>query len=150
MKYTVVALCLSLLFILSPNSGLKAQDPLPPKSASEIQHALKKLQILGSVLYIAAHPDDENTRLIAYYANGRGYRTAYLSLTRGDGGQNLLGNEKGFALGILRTQELLQARRTDGGEQMFSRAIDFGYSKTEVAVIAIILLRITWQKKPLN
>lgn len=130
MNYTVVALCLCLLFILSPNQGLKAQDPLPPKSASEIQHALKKLQILGSVLYIAAHPDDENTRLIAYYAKGKGYRTAYLSLTRGDGGQNLLGNEKGFALGILRTQELLQARRTDGGEQMFSRAYDFGYSKT--------------------
>ncbi|MEM6803952.1 MAG: PIG-L family deacetylase [Bacteroidota bacterium] len=123
----LLGLCLSFLY---PIKNLRAQDPIPPKSASEIQHALKKIQVLGSVLYIAAHPDDENTRMIAYYAKGKGYRTAYLSLTRGDGGQNLLGNEKGFALGILRTQELLQARRTDGGEQMFSRAYDFGYSKT--------------------
>lgn len=130
MRYTVAALglCFILTFFKVPE--VHAQDPLPPKSAAEIQHALKKIQILGSVLYIAAHPDDENTRLIAYYAKGKGYRTAYLSLTRGDGGQNLLGNEKGFALGMLRTQELLAARRTDGGEQMFSRAYDFGYSKT--------------------
>jgi LmbE family N-acetylglucosaminyl deacetylase len=91
---------------------------------------LRKLNVLGSVLYIAAHPDDENTRLITYLTNEKLYRTAYLSLTRGDGGQNLIGNEQAELLGVLRTQELLAARRIDGGEQYFTRAIDFGYSKT--------------------
>ena len=114
-----------------------SQAPLPPKSAAEIQHDLGKLRVLGSVLYIAAHPDDENTRLITYLAKGKGYRTAYLALTRGDGGQNLIGNEKGTSLGILRTQELLAARRIDGGEQMFSRAYDFGYSKTPEETLKI-------------
>lgn len=85
---------------------------------------------LGSVLYIAAHPDDENTRFLAWSARGRGYRTGYLSLTRGGGGQNLIGEEKGVQLGVIRTQELLQARRRDGAVQFFSRANDFGYSKT--------------------
>jgi len=85
---------------------------------------------LGSVLYVAAHPDDENTRLIAYLSKDRLYRTGYLSLTRGDGGQNLIGDEQGIDLGLIRTQELLAARRVDGGEQFFSRAFDFGYSKT--------------------
>ena len=84
---------------------------------------------MGSVLYVAAHPDDENTLLIAYLARGRNYRTAYLSLTRGDGGQNVLGPEFGEELGVARTQELLAARRLDGGRQFFSRAIDFGFSK---------------------
>ena len=84
---------------------------------------------MGSVLYIAAHPDDENTLLIAYLARGRNYRTAYLSLTRGDGGQNVLGPEFGEELGVARTQELLAARRLDGGRQFFTRAIDFGFSK---------------------
>ncbi|MEO1450893.1 MAG: PIG-L family deacetylase, partial [Bacteroidota bacterium] len=111
------------------NVSLLAQAPMPAKSAAEIQHALKKLQTVGSVLYLAAHPDDENQRIIAYYAKGKGYRTAYLALTRGDGGQNLIGGEIGPHLGMLRTQELLAARRIDGGEQMFSRAYDFGYSK---------------------
>jgi len=100
------------------------------KSSSEIKLALKKLNTLGSVLYIAAHPDDENTRLIAYMANERLLRTAYLSLTRGDGGQNLIGTEKGPLMGVVRTQELLAARKIDGGEQFFTRAVDFGYSKT--------------------
>jgi LmbE family N-acetylglucosaminyl deacetylase len=99
-------------------------------SSSEIKLALKKLNTLGSVLYIAAHPDDENTRLIAYMANERLVRTAYLSLTRGDGGQNLIGTEKGPLMGVVRTQELLAARKIDGGEQFFTRAVDFGYSKT--------------------
>ncbi|HEV8112369.1 MAG TPA: PIG-L family deacetylase [Planctomycetota bacterium] len=90
---------------------------------------MHELEVLGSVLYVAAHPDDENTRLIAYLSNGKQVRTAYLSLTRGDGGQNLIGPELGDALGILRTQELLEARRIDGGEQFFTRAVDFGYSK---------------------
>ena len=84
---------------------------------------------MGSVLYVAAHPDDENTQLIAYLARGRDYRTAYLSLTRGDGGQNVLGPDFGEKLGVARTQELLAARRLDGGRQFFSRAIDFGFSK---------------------
>jgi len=99
-------------------------------NSSEIQIALNKLKVLGSVLYIAAHPDDENTSLLAYLSKGKLYETAYLSLTRGDGGQNLMGSEKGDLLGVVRTQELLSARDIDGGKQFFSRAIDFGYSKT--------------------
>ncbi|MFN3874793.1 MAG: PIG-L family deacetylase, partial [Flavobacteriales bacterium] len=91
---------------------------------------MQKLNVLGSALYIAAHPDDENTRLIAWLANGKKVRTGYLSLTRGEGGQNLIGPELGDALGIIRTQELLEARRIDGGEQFFTRAVDFGYSKS--------------------
>ena len=79
---------------------------------------------------VAAHPDDENTALIAYFSRGRKLRTAYLSLTRGEGGQNLIGSEQGDALGVIRTQELLAARRIDGGEQFFTRAIDFGFTKT--------------------
>ncbi len=98
--------------------------------AAEILHRMQKLEVVGSVLYLAAHPDDENTRLIAWLCNGRKVRTAYLSLTRGDGGQDLIGPELGDALGVLRTQELLQARRIDGGEQFFTRAVDFGYSKS--------------------
>jgi len=94
-----------------------------------MQMQIKKLNVVGSVLYIAAHPDDENTRLIAYLANEALVQTAYLSLTRGDGGQNLIGSELNEALGVIRTQELLQARRTDGGKQFFSRAVDFGFSK---------------------
>ena len=92
--------------------------------------ALRKLNVLGSILYVAAHPDDENTRLITYFSKDKLYRTGYLSLTRGDGGQNLIGDEQGVELGLIRTQELLAARRIDGGEQFFSRAFDFGYSKT--------------------
>lgn len=100
-----------------------------PHSASQVLQDIRKLNVLGSVLYIAAHPDDENTRLITYLANEKLYRTGYLSLTRGDGGQNLIGDEQGVELGLIRTQELLAARRIDGGEQFFSRAYDFGYSK---------------------
>ncbi len=99
-------------------------------TSADIYLGLKKLNVLGSVLYIAAHPDDENTRLITYFSKERLYRTGYLSLTRGDGGQNLIGNEQGIELGLIRTQELLSARRIDGGEQFFTRAFDFGYSKT--------------------
>ncbi len=122
---------------------------MPARSAAELQHQLKRLRVLGSVLYVAAHPDDENQRLITTFANGYGYRTAYLSLTRGDGGQNLIGDEKGELLGMLRTQELLQARRIDGGEQTFSRAYDFGYSKTPEETLEIwdeekVLADVVW------
>ncbi len=91
---------------------------------------LDKLNVTGSVLMIAAHPDDENTALLAYFARGRKMRTGYLSLTRGEGGQNLIGSQQGDALGVIRTQELLAARRIDGAEQFFTRAIDFGFTKT--------------------
>ena len=97
---------------------------------SAILQDLQHFREMGSVLYVAAHPDDENTQLITYLARGRDYRTAYLSLTRGDGGQNVLGPEFGEKLGVIRTQELLAARRFDGGRQFFTRAIDFGFSKT--------------------
>lgn len=102
-----------------------------PKSwtSAEIYQGIEKLNVLGSVLYVAAHPDDENTRLIAYLSKDRLYRTGYLALTRGDGGQNLIGDEQGIELGLIRTQELLAARRVDGGEQFFTRAFDFGFSK---------------------
>ena len=105
--------------------------------SSEIYHNIKKLNFLGSVLYIAAHPDDENTRLISYFSNEKNARTAYLSLTRGDGGQNLIGPELREQLGIIRTQELLAARRIDGGKQFFTRANDFGYSKTPAETLEI-------------
>ncbi len=99
-------------------------------NSSRILLEIEKLNNTASVLYIAAHPDDENTRLITYLANEQRVRTGYLSLTRGDGGQNLIGEEQGAYLGVIRTQELLAARRLDGGEQYFTRAVDFGYSKT--------------------
>ncbi|HLW77533.1 MAG TPA: PIG-L family deacetylase [Bryobacteraceae bacterium] len=96
----------------------------------ELHERLAQLATTGSVMMIGAHPDDENTALLAYFSRGRHMRTAYLSLTRGEGGQNLLGSEQGDELGIIRTQELLAARRIDGGEQFFTRAIDFGFTKT--------------------
>lgn len=99
-------------------------------TSGDIYLGLRKLNVLGSVLYIAAHPDDENTRLLTFLANDRLYRTGYLSLTRGDGGQNLIGDDQGIDLGLIRTQELLSARRIDGAEQYFTRAFDFGFSKT--------------------
>lgn len=101
-----------------------------PASAGEMWRSLEKLRVLGSVLYVAAHPDDENTALLAYLARGRHLRTAYLSLTRGDGGQNLIGPEQAPLLGVIRTHELLAARAIDGAEQFFTRAVDFGYSKS--------------------
>lgn len=109
-------------------NGLMAQKP-EALNPSEIHHAIEKLNFLGTALYVAAHPDDENTRLIAYLDNEVMARTAYLSLTRGDGGQNLIGAEIRELLGVIRTQELMMARSVDGGEQIFSRANDFGYSK---------------------
>ena len=119
---------LAALFFLLSAVTILAQQPKKPNS-SEIYEAVQKLNVLGSVLYLAAHPDDENTRLISYMSNHVKARTGYLSMTRGDGGQNLIGPEIRELLGVMRTQELLAARRIDGGEQIFTRANDFGYSK---------------------
>lgn len=127
------------LFLLFQNICFGQQHTL--RSSGEIYHAIKKLNFLGSVLYLAAHPDDENTKLIAHYANHVHARTAYLSLTRGDGGQNLIGPELLELLGVIRTQELLKARQTDGGIQYFTRANDFGFSKTPEETFQI------WNKK---
>src|SRR5438445_7907452 len=115
----------------------------------EIQLALENLNVLGRVLYIAAHSDDGNTNLMSFWANGSLYDSAYLSLTRGDGGQNLLGPELGERLGVIRTEELLDARRIDHGRQFFTRAIDFGFSKTADETLRIwdhdkILSDVVW------
>ncbi|MEQ8425064.1 MAG: PIG-L family deacetylase, partial [Cyclobacteriaceae bacterium] len=117
-------------FLLLVAASLHAQVRTQPDGA-EIKLKLKKLNFLGTVLYVAAHPDDENTRAIAYMANDRLATTGYLSMTRGDGGQNLIGPEIRDQLGLIRTQELLAARRIDGGYQFFTRANDFGYSKND-------------------
>src|SRR6202012_3042739 len=117
---------LTLFFVFMARVSHCAAEIPPPAS---ILQDLKSFGNLGSVLYVAAHPDDENTQLITYLARGRGYRTAYLSLTRGDGGQNVIGPEFFEELGVIRTQELLAARRLDGGRQFFTRAIDFGFSE---------------------
>ena len=117
-----------LLLFLAFSITVSAQQPTKP-NAVEIYHQIEKLNFLGSVLYIAAHPDDENNRLISYLSNQKNARTGYLSLTRGDGGQNLIGPELRELLGVIRTQELIEARKIDGGEQFFSRANDFGFSK---------------------
>lgn len=110
--------------------GFKNFSQAPNKlSSNEIYEQIQKLNFFGKVLYVAAHPDDENTRLISYFSNYYHAETAYLSLTRGDGGQNLIGNELREKLGAIRTQELLAARQIDGGKQFFTRANDFGYSK---------------------
>ena len=110
------------------STTILAQKP-PKLNSNQIYEKIQKLNFLGTALYIAAHPDDENTRLISYLANNVKARTGYLSLTRGDGGQNLIGSEIRELLGVIRTQELLAARNIDGGEQFFTRANDFGYSK---------------------
>ena len=104
-------------------------------SSSNISSMLEKLDVFGKVLYVAAHPDDENTRLIAYLANEKKYETAYLSATRGGGGQNFLGTHLKDNLGLIRTQELLEARKIDGGQQFFTSAVDFGYSKEPVETL---------------
>jgi len=129
----------SVILLLSSVS-LSAQRPARITSA-QIHQGIKKLNMLGTALYLAAHPDDENTRMIAYLANEKKARTAYLSLTRGDGGQNLISPDIRELLGVIRTQELLGARRIDGGQQFFSRANDFGYSKNPEETLKI------WEKK---
>src|SRR5579862_582573 len=126
-RFTFGAVCLlSLLPMLQ-----RAETP------AAILQDLRSFNNMGSVLYVAAHPDDENTSLIAYLARGRNYRTAYLSLTRGDGGQNVLGPQFDEKLGVARTQELLAARRLDGGRQFFTRAMDFGFSKDYKETLSI-------------
>lgn len=136
------------LFFLFLSTFATAQEPYKPTS-SEIFQQIKSLNFLGNVLYIAAHPDDENTSLITYFSKKINAKTTYLSLTRGDGGQNLIGSELSEKLGIIRTQELLNARKIDGGNQMFSRAIDFGFSKTPEETLEIwdkdkILSDVVW------
>jgi LmbE family N-acetylglucosaminyl deacetylase len=138
----------SLLALLGFAFLANAQSP-KAMDAAELKLAVKKLSVLGSALYVAAHPDDENTALLAYLSKGRLVRTAYLAVTRGEGGQNLIGSEQGDELGVIRTQELLAARRVDGAEQYFTRAIDFGFSKTSEETMQIwghdkILSDIVW------
>ena len=123
-KFVTLILLVQLIF------SFESFSQKPKKfNSSEIQLQLQKLKVLGNVLYVAAHPDDENTRLITYFANEKKVNAAYFSFTRGDGGQNLIGPEISEELGLIRTQELLAARRIDNGKQFFSRAVDFGYSK---------------------
>ena len=142
MKVILVCFCLLLV-----RPGF-TQSPVPVTSA-ELYLQIKKLKVLGAVLYVAAHPDDENTRLLAYLSKERLYRTGYLSITRGDGGQNLIGDEQGIDLGLIRTQELLAARRIDGAEQFFTRGYDFGFSKSTAEAFEIwnkekILSDVVW------
>jgi len=140
--------CILLLGALALSAPAQAQRIEMP-NAAEIQLGLEKLNVVGSVLYIAAHPDDENTAALAYFSKGQKLRTAYLSLTRGDGGQNLIGSERGAEIGIIRTQELMAARGVDRAEQYFTRAIDFGYSKTPEETLAFwgkeaVLADVVW------
>lgn len=124
--------------VLGWAAGASTPAQIPPRpDAAAIQLALKKLRVLANVLYVGAHPDDENTELIAALAGGRLADAAYLSMTRGDGGQNLIGPELGELLGIIRSQELLAARRIDGGRQYFTRAVDFGFSKSPEETLRI-------------
>src|SRR5579872_636955 len=123
--FLILLAAILLLITFAPVQGQRDLS-----GASEIALQLEKLNVLGSVLMIAAHPDDENNSLLAYLARGRKFRTAYLSATRGEGGQNLIGSEQGDLLGVIRTEELVAARHIDGAEQLFTRAIDFGFSKT--------------------
>jgi LmbE family N-acetylglucosaminyl deacetylase len=139
----------TLLLWLLVASCLAANAQPAANSSADILLQLKKLNVLGSVLYIAAHPDDENNGLLPYLAKEKLYRTGYLSLTRGDGGQNLIGSEQGIELGLIRTQELLAARRMDGAEQFFTRAYEFGFSKSSEEALRIwdkqkILSDVVW------
>lgn len=151
----VMTRILSMFVVLLVSATLLHAQPTEVMNAAKLQNSLKKLNTLGSVLYVAAHPDDENTAFIAYCANERLFRATYLSMTRGDGGQNIIGSEQSELLGIIRTQELLAARRTDGGEQMFTRALDFGYSKTPEETFKIwgkdrILADVVWAMRKMR
>src|SRR5688572_20133553 len=138
------SLLTALFLLFSAYHYISAQQ-----GSEEIYRDIKKLGVLANVLYVAAHPDDENTRLISYLSNHLSTHTTYLSLTRGDGGQNLIGSEMREMLGIIRTHELLEARKIDGGNQMFTRANDFGYSKSPTETFNIwgkeeILSDVVW------
>ncbi len=126
----MLARLLTITLFLVTLAPARAQQNVPFPGSIEIEQSLDRLNELGTVLMIAAHPDDEHTAVLAYFARGRHMRTAYLSVTRGEGGQNLIGPEQGPQMGIIRTQELLAARKIDGAEQFFTRAIDFGFTKT--------------------
>jgi len=132
----VVLAPMALSLLLSTAHAAPTLRPSQPDGA-RLERWLDRLLVVGGVLYVAAHPDDENTRLLAYLSNHSLLRTGYLSVTRGDGGQNLIGPELGPGLGLIRTQELLAARATDGAEQLFTRARDFGYSKSPEEALSI-------------
>ncbi len=141
--------CVAFVAFVSLATTVAAAEAPRGMNAAQIRLALEKLNVLGRALYIAAHPDDENTGLISYWANGALYDAAYLSLTRGDGGQNLIGPELRDQLGVIRTQELLAARRIDHGRQFFTRANDFGFSKSPEETLRIwdrekILADVVW------
>src|SRR5687767_1637382 len=123
----MILLCVSASLRLNTPAQIR---PIYDQGALGLTQSLKRLNTTASALMIGAHPDDEDTALLAYLARGESARTAYLSLTRGDGGQNIIGPELGEALGVIRTEELLQARKLDGAEQFFTRAYDYGFSKT--------------------
>ncbi|NOT46360.1 MAG: PIG-L family deacetylase, partial [Acidobacteria bacterium] len=125
--FTCVHLWLLLFIPIEVSTQIK---PVYDQGALGLGRLLKRLNTSASVMMIGAHPDDEDTALLSYLARGENARTAYLSLTRGDGGQNIIGTEQGEALGVIRTEELLQARKLDGAEQYFTRAYDYGFSKT--------------------
>lgn len=148
MRFSLRISLIAIFWIFLSIQETNAQVPVINNSA-DIYMQLKKLKVLGSVLYIAAHPDDENNSFLPYLAKEKLYRTGYLSLTRGDGGQNLIGSEQGIDLGLIRTQELLAARRQDGAEQFFSRAYEFGFSKNADEALRIwdkekILSDVVW------
>src|SRR3954471_2651674 len=127
----ILFVCVSAsLRLCFPVPALGQVRPVKDYGALGLGQLLRKLQTTGSVMMIGAHPDDEDSALLAYLARGENARTAYLSLTRGDGGQNIIGPELFESLGVIRTEELLQARRLDGAEQYFTRAYDYGFSKT--------------------
>ena len=141
--------CTIALWLALACMGTRVAAAPPTRDSAELQLALDKLQVLGSVLYIAAHPDDENTAALAYFSKGRKLRSAYLSMTRGGGGQDLIGPELDDSLAAIRTQELLAARQVDGAEQFFTRAVDFGFSKTSKETLEIwgheaVLADVVW------
>jgi LmbE family N-acetylglucosaminyl deacetylase len=143
--FGALLLCGSMVNPINAQVGLNPAEVHPGR----LRIDLEKARVLGTVMYIAAHPDDENTALLATLALGRKYRTVYLSVTRGDGGQNLIGSEQGELLGLIRTHELLQARRIDGAEQLFTRAVDFGFCKSPEEAFAVwnhdsVLADVVW------
>ena len=118
-------------------AGLLKAQAAPLRGSAELHELLDRLNTVGTVLMLGAHPDDENTAVMAYFARGRHFRTVYFSATRGEGGQNLIGTEQGHLMGVIRTHELLEARRIDGGEQSFATVVDFGYSKTPEETLGV-------------